>query len=173
MLQLQINGELEVLGFPRWRLLRDGRAAERKAQIRFAALGRKEYLANLAANLQSPPDGDAVGVVDLAGQPLKIAELSVFLTEEGPPAAVVHVDVKSKGGMKAVICRVPLCDGVERFLGARKDPAPPKGSVDGVLGLQRKSGFPKALPRFLGFQSLPGDLNFPVIDLERDSAPSN
>lgn len=177
VLQVQVNGPLEDLGAPRWQLLRD-RHDLPKAQLRYAFLSRKSYLANLAANLQTPIQG--VGVVDLEGAPLKIAEVSTFLAAaasgaaSGVPAAsaLVHLDVNTArtGKMVAVPCSLPCGDGVQRFLAEAKPPAPPKCSVDGVLAAQRGNGFPKELPRYIGFQMLPGgDFNYPVIDLARDA----
>lgn len=173
VLQLQVNADLKDIGTPKWRLLQEGRS-DAKAQVRYAFLSRKGYLANLAANLQDPP-GEAVAVVDLEGRPLKLAQIISFLpgdgvADPGSRHASLHIDVRAETGkMAAVICRVPCDEGVGCYLAPQRDPAPPKGSVEGVLQIQRQSGFPKALPRLLGFQSLPGDLNFPVIDLERDA----
>lgn len=170
VLQLQVNGQLSELGACKWRLVREG-AKTAKAQIRFAVLKKKGYLANLAANLQnSSPEGYAVA--DLEGRPLKIPDISSFI--DGEAHASVHLDIKDgkDGKMKAVLLTLPLDDGLKRFIVKPKDPDAPKGSVDSVLGLQRKSGFPKAYPRYLGFQNFPGDLNFPVIDLLRDAPGS-
>jgi len=138
--------------------------------LRYAFMGRKDYLANLAANLQKPADG--VAVVDLEGKPLKIPEIGAFLPEEGAGHATIHIDVQNGAGagkMATLLCKLPCDDLVRPFLATRKEPERPKGTVENVLSLQRSSGFPKALPRLLGFQALPGDLNFPVIDLERDA----
>merc|ERR1711879_902374 len=158
------------MGTPKWRLLREGHSAS-KAQVRYAFLRRKDYLANLAACLQQSPPAEGVAIADFEGKPLKIAEISSFLSGDttGGDCACVHIDVNNNGKMAALLCLLPCGEEVRRFAAASKDPAPPKGAVDGVLELQRKSGFPKALPRYLGFQSFPGDLNFPVIDLERDA----
>merc|ERR1712046_162213 len=127
-------------------------------------------MANLAANLQNPPEG--VATVDLNGQPLKIADVRPFVSVGDSPCASVafHLDVRHGGKMVAIV-GTAVCDNeVRRFVPEIKDPAPPKGSVEGVLQIQARSGFPKALPRLLGFQSYPsGDLNFPVIDLDRDA----
>lgn len=169
VLQVQVKAELLELGTPKWQLLRD-KQSPAKAQARYAFVEKKGYLANLAANIQSPPEG--VAARDLEGRPLKIAEVSKFL-ETAAEDAVVHIDVQNGGAgpekMAAIICCLPCDEQVRRYLAPQKDPAPPKGAVEGVLQIQRKSGFPKVLPRLLGFQALPGDLNFPVVDLERDA----
>lgn len=171
VLQVQVNGELADLGTPKWSLLREGKAAS-KAQLRYAFSGKKGYLANLAANLQTPAEG--VAVVDLEGKPLQIPQIVAFLWpaasgKTAPEVALVHLDIKNgAGGMAAVLCLLPRAE-LQRFLAPAKDPAPPRGAVEGVLQIQQRSGFPKALPRLLGFQSFPGDLNFPVIDLQRDA----
>eukprot|EP00930_Biecheleria_cincta_P043156 TRINITY_DN29670_c0_g1_i1.p1 TRINITY_DN29670_c0_g1~~TRINITY_DN29670_c0_g1_i1.p1 ORF type:complete len:452 (-),score=123.17 TRINITY_DN29670_c0_g1_i1:73-1428(-) len=170
VLQLQVNGQLSELGACKWRLVREG-AKTAKAQIRFAVLQKKGYLANLAANLQnSSPEGYAVA--DLEGRPLKIPDVSGFLA--GEARAAIHLDIKDgkDGKMKAVLLTLPLDDALQRFIVKPKDPDAPKGAVDSVLGLQKKSGFPKSYPRYLGFQNFPGDLNFPVIDLLRDAPGS-
>lgn len=173
VLQLQVNAELKDIGIPKWRLVREGRS-DPKAQLRYAFLGRKEYLANLAANLQSPPEG--VGTVDVEGRQLNIAEIGSFLSscgtgESSGECATVHVDIQGSGKkMMALVARIPCDDKVKAYVGAHKDPPPPKGSVEQVLNLQKQSGFSKALPSLLGFQSFPGDLNFPVIDSKRDMA---
>ena len=128
---------------------------------------RKAYLANLAANLQSS-SAEGFAICDLAGKALSIPDISKFTSEAG---AVVHVDVKDDrdGKMKAIIASVPLEEGLKRFISKPKDPDPPKASVESVLTIQRRSGFPRTLPRYIGFQMFPGDLNFPVIDLLRDA----
>lgn len=170
VLQLQVNGQLSELGACKWRLVREG-AKTAKAQIRFAVVQKKGYLANLAANLQnSSPEGYAVA--DLEGRPLKIPDVSSFI--DGEARAAVQIDIKDgkDGKMKAVLLTLPLEDGLKRFVVKPKDPDAPKGSVDSVLGLQKKSGFPKTHPRYIGFQNFPGDLNFPVIDLLRDAPGS-
>jgi len=171
VLQLQVKGELKDMGTPKWRLLRDGQNAA-KAQVRYAFVRRKDHLANLAACLQQSPPVEGVAVADCEGKPLKIAEIMSFLSAgdsaEGV-SACMHIDVNNNGKMAALLCRLPCGLDLRRFAAASKDPPPPKGAVDGVLQLQKQSGFPKALPRYLGFQSIPGDLNFPVIDLERDA----
>jgi len=168
VLQLQVKGDIKDLGTPKWVLNRAGQEVS-KSQIRFAFLSRKEYLANLAGNIQNPPEG--VAAADLEGKPLKIPEIISFLDDAATkgPSAVVHLDVQNGSSMAGVICRMPCDEEVRRFLPPLQDPPPPKGAVDGVLQLQKKSGFHKALPRFLGFQTFTGDLNFPVIDLERDA----
>lgn len=168
VLQVQVNGELDALGTPKWQFIRERKEAA-KAQLRYAFLDAKGYTANLAANLQSPSEG--VAVVDLQGQALKLADVRTFVSKEDPASAsaVFHVDVKLGGKMVAIIGRLPCDDEVKRFVPSHKDPAAPKGSIEGVLQIQAKNGFSKALPRYLGFQSIPGgDLNFPVIDLDRD-----
>lgn len=165
VVQVQVNGELDALGTPKWQFIRDRKEAA-KAQLRYAFLDAKGYTANLAANLQSPSEG--VAVVDLQGQALKLADIRNFVSKE-ESSAVFHIDVKLGGKMVAIIGRLPCDDDVKRFVPTHKDPAAPKGSIEGVLQIQAKNGFSKALPRFLGFQSVPGgDLNFPVIDLDRD-----
>ncbi|CAE7558864.1 HOP3 [Symbiodinium sp. CCMP2592] len=168
VLQLQVNGHLHDLGVCKWRRLREG-AQPGKAQIRYAFLEKKGYLANLAANLQSPST-EAFAVLDLEGNPIKISDVSNFFGKSD--FASVHIDIKdTKGSMKAILATVPVEDGLQRFVQKPKDPDPPKASIESVLTLQSRSGFPKSYPRYLGFQMFPGDLNFPVIDLLRD-APS-
>mmetsp|Transcript_33777 Transcript_33777/g.61237 ORF Transcript_33777/g.61237 Transcript_33777/m.61237 type:complete len:461 (+) Transcript_33777:43-1425(+) len=171
VLQLQVNGTLDELGACKWRQIREGHQTG-KAQIRYAFLQKKGYLANLAANLQSSaPEGFAT--VDLEGGALKIPDIAAFVGNAGTGArALIHFDMKTSGKMAAFLIALPLEDGLKRFITKPKDPDPPKGSVDSVLGLQRKSGFPKSYPRYLGFQMFPGDLNFPVIDLLRDAPGS-
>lgn len=165
VLQIQVNAELDGLGTPKWQFARDRKDAA-KAQLRYAFLDGKGYLANLAANLQSPAEGTAT--VDLQGQALKIADIRAFIST-ADAGAIFHIDVKRGGNMVAIIGCIPCDEEVRRFVPPHKDPAPPKGSVEGVLEIQAKNGFSKALPRLLGFQSVPGgDLNYPVIDLERD-----
>jgi tetratricopeptide (TPR) repeat protein len=168
ILQLQVMGELELLGAPKWQLLKD-RKEPPKAQIRYAFTSRKEYLANLAALTQTAPAD--VAIVDIADRPLKIAEVGKFFSETDGDAVHVHIDIKRAAPlskMMAIICSMPCSKDVRRFAPAIKDPPAPKNSVEPVLQLQRKS-FPKAYPRLLGFQNYPGDLNFPVVDLERDA----
>eukprot|EP00445_Apocalathium_hangoei_P021766 CAMPEP_0203912086 /NCGR_PEP_ID=MMETSP0359-20131031/53179_1 /ASSEMBLY_ACC=CAM_ASM_000338 /TAXON_ID=268821 /ORGANISM="Scrippsiella Hangoei, Strain SHTV-5" /LENGTH=451 /DNA_ID=CAMNT_0050837945 /DNA_START=106 /DNA_END=1461 /DNA_ORIENTATION=- len=172
VLSVQINGEFTDFGKAKWRLVKETREKPATASLRYAFQSRKDYFANLAANLQNPPK-EGVAVVDLAGKPLKIAEINAFLQDSGTDA-VLHLDVRHGGGadkMAAVLCRVPCDECVRMFLGTRKEPEAPKNSIEPVLHLQRTSGFPKALPRYIGFQAMPGDLNFPVIDIVRD-APS-
>jgi len=159
VLQVQVNGELKDLGAPKWQRLKDRKDAA-KASLRYAFLRRKDYLTNLAANLQAPP-AESVAVADLKGNSLKIADVAAFLSEsnEQGATAAFHIDVRNGGSdakhMVAIMCRIP-CDGeVQRFFAPRKDPAPPPNSVDAVLQLQRKSGFPKILPKLLGFQTSP------------------
>lgn len=174
VLQVQINGDLKGLGTPKWRLLHEGQS-DAKAQLRYAFLGKNDYLRNLAANLQKPP-AQGVAVLDFEGKPLKISEITSFFYDDehgGLDSEVAHVHMDVRDGanmMKAIICRIPSDGRVRGYIGMHKDPAPPRGSIDGVLQLQQQSGFPRVLPRLLGFQSFPGDLNFPVIDLERDAA---
>jgi tetratricopeptide (TPR) repeat protein len=166
IVHVQVNGELQELGTPKWQLIRDKKELP-KAQLRYAYLDDKGYLANLAANLQKPPS-EGVGTVDLDGQPLKIADVRSFIS--GANFANFHFDVRHGGKMVAIIGRIACDDEVRRFVPPHKDPPPPKGSVEGVLQVQARSGFPKALPKLLGFQALPGgDLNFPVVDLDRDA----
>lgn len=174
VLQVQANGEFTDFGAPKWRLVREGKT-NAKAQMRYAFLPRKDYLANVAANLQNPP-AEGVAVVDADGQALKIAEIAAFMPEDSTNYATLHIDVRNGASnkMMAIICRVPCDEVVKTFLGTRKEPDPPKGSVENVLPLQRSSGFPKFLPRYLGFQAFPGgDLNYPVIDLDRDAPGAN
>jgi len=177
VLQVQVNADLKEIGVAKWRLIREGQS-DVKAQLRYAFLGQKDYLSNLAANLQAS-SAESVGLVDLEGQPLRIADIGAFLRPAEVPAgaqfATIHVDVRDgPEKMAAAICRVPCDDTIQRYVAPLKDPPPPKGAIDGVLQLQRNSGFPKALPKLLGFQSLPGgELNFPVVDLKRDAPDSN
>ena len=82
----------------------------------------------------------------------------------------MHIDIKDDDGkMKAIVLSLPMEDGLGRFVSKPKDPDPPKASVESVLTIQKRSGFPKFYPKYLGFQMFPGDLNFPVIDLLRDA----
>lgn len=168
VLQLQVNEDLAELGMPKWRRIREGAKAA-KAQIRYAFLSRKLYLANLAANLQSPPD--QVAAANLQGQPLKLAEIAAFFPAEDEERCTFHLDVKGGpgGSMAAVLCSLQVPADLRRFLTSIKEPAVPRGGLEGVLEIQRKSGFPKFLPRLLGFQNFPGELHFPVVDLERDA----
>jgi len=170
VLQAQVNGELADLGTPKWQRIRDKQDAA-KAQIRFAFVEEKAYMDNLAANLVKPPTEGGTGLVDLNGQALKIAEVRPFIAagDSASTSAAFQIDVKVDGKMVAIIGRLPADEDIRRFVPKIKDPPPPKGSVEGALQVQARNGFPKALPRFLGFQSYPGgDLNYPVIDLERD-----
>lgn len=169
VLQVQVNGDLQDLGTPKWQLMRDSKSAA-KAQTRYAFLDEKGYMANLAANLAASPSIDGIAVVDLNGQPLKIADIRTFTSASDAGSAAFHIDVKHGGKMVAIICRVCCDEEVRRFVSPHKDPPAPKGPVEGVLQMQARTGFSKALPRFLGFQSFPGgDLNFPIVDLERDA----
>mmetsp|Transcript_96759 Transcript_96759/g.273390 ORF Transcript_96759/g.273390 Transcript_96759/m.273390 type:complete len:485 (+) Transcript_96759:16-1470(+) len=169
VLQLQIKGALDELGVPKFQLLRDKQAVP-QAMVRYAFVGRKDYLTNLAANVQEPPADDSVATTDIEGKPLKIAEVSAFLKGAAEGSAFVHIDIRSPSGkMCALICTLPCAENIRTFVPAVKDPPRPKTSVEAVLKLQRSSGFPKADPRLLGFQNYPGDLNFPVVDAERDS----
>jgi len=183
VLQVQVNGELADLGAPKWQFVHDRKDAAKvlrgealskeaaKAQMRWVFLDEQGYMANLAANLQSPPE-EGVAVVDLAGQPLKIADIRAFFSTASSAGefANFHIDVKHGGKMVAIIGRIACDEEVRRFAPPHKDPQVPKGDMRGVLQVQARSGFAKVLPKFLGFQSYPGgDLNFPVIDLERDA----
>merc|ERR1712176_1711822 len=167
ILQVQVNGNLEDLGLPRWQAIKDKKEPP-KAQVRYAFLERRDYLSNLAANLQSS-SSDTFATKDPEGKTLNIGEIGQFLTSASNEArAAFHIDVKRASGMVAIVCSVPCDESIRKYIAQHKDPPPPKGSVDGVLQLQRTSGFPKAFPSLLGFQSFPGDLNFPVVDLHRD-----
>ncbi|CAE6923831.1 HOP2 [Symbiodinium natans] len=100
VLQIQVNGRLRDLGACKWRRLRDG-AQPAKAQIRYAFLHKKGYLANLAANLQSPSP-EAYAVTDLEGKPIKIPDVSAFFWKTD--FASVHIDIKDDdGAMKAIL----------------------------------------------------------------------
>lgn len=171
ILQVQVNAELNDFGVPKWELLRERREGA-KAQIRYAMLSRRDHLANLAANLQGePPEGVATG--DIQGRPLRIPDIAGFLAAAAPSGvAAIHIDVKTSQGpgkMAAIVCTIPCDEQMVSFIAPHHDPPPPKGSIDAVLELQKRSGFPKALPQLLGFQAFPGDLNFPVVDLARDT----
>lgn len=131
---------------------------------------RKGYFANLAANLQSSaPEGFATR--DLQGNPLSIANIKkIFGGCEGLKGLALHIDVKDEdGSMKAIVGSLPLEEGLPRFVPKLRDLGPPKTAIDSVLTIQKRSGFPKAFPSYLGFQMFPGELNFPVIDLLRDA----
>lgn len=167
VLQVQANGDFTELSTAKWRLVREGKTPP-KVPFRVAFLSRKDYLANLAENVHKP--SDQVAAVDTEGKPLKIAEINNFLPEERSGFAAIHIDIKNPK-MSAILLKVPCDDGVKPYLGTLKEPEKPKAAIDNVLALQKTTGFPRALPRYLGFQSWPGDLNFPVIDLERDAAP--
>lgn len=170
VLQLQVNGSFQQLFACKWRQLQEG-LQPGKAQIRYAILDQKGYFANLAVNLQSSsPEGFATR--DLQGKLLSIPKIKKFLDDSEGKSVALHIDVKDEGkdnGMKSIITSLPLEDGLERFVSKAKSPDPPKASVDSVLTIQRRSGFPKSYPKYLGFQMFPGDLNFPVIDLLRDA----
>lgn len=169
VLQVQVKGELRDLGAVKWRLVREGKSVA-KAQLRFAFLDRKAYLENLTCNLYSKPAD--VATIDMDGTPMKVADVGAFLPEQGSTDAAIHIDIMNGDGkMRALLFRIPCSEQVRMFIGDRKEPDRPKGEVEPVLKLQRSSGFPRTLPRLLGFQSFPGDLNFPVIDMLRD-APS-
>eukprot|EP00927_Polykrikos_kofoidii_P007406 TRINITY_DN13033_c0_g1_i1.p1 TRINITY_DN13033_c0_g1~~TRINITY_DN13033_c0_g1_i1.p1 ORF type:complete len:503 (+),score=92.76 TRINITY_DN13033_c0_g1_i1:74-1510(+) len=170
VLQLQVNGSLEELGQPRWHLLREKREPA-KAQVRYAFFSsRKDYLANLASNVLQRPPG--VAGADLDGRPLKVAEVGKFFEENtGAGAAAVHIDVNSAavdGKPAAILCVLPCGEDICCYLAQHKDPPAPQGSVEGVMQAQ-KTSFPKSFPNLLGFQNnLAGDLNFPVVDTDRD-----
>lgn len=167
VLQLQVKAELSDMGMPKWQQLKDRKGAA-KAQIRYAYMGRREYLSNLAVNLQEPPED--IAVADLEGRTISIPEISSFLSDaDGTSQALVHIDVRGANGcMAAILCSLPCGEGVRRYVGGFKEPPAPKGDVKAVLQLQQNNGFPKCLPQLLGFQSFPGDLNFPVVDMARD-----
>mmetsp|Transcript_1528 Transcript_1528/g.3525 ORF Transcript_1528/g.3525 Transcript_1528/m.3525 type:complete len:500 (-) Transcript_1528:9-1508(-) len=170
VLQLQVNGPFQQLFACKWRQLQEG-LQPGKAQIRYAILDQKGYFANLAMNLQSSsPEGFATR--DLQGNLLSIPKIKQFLDDSERKSVALHIDVKDESkdnGMKSIITSLPLEDGLERFVSKAKSPDPPKASIDSVLTIQRRSGFPKSYPKYLGFQMFPGDLNFPVIDLLRDA----
>lgn len=170
VLQLQVNGPFQQLSACKWRQLQEG-LQPGKAQIRYAILDQKGYFANLAVNLQSSsPEGFATR--DLQGKLLSIPKIKKFLDDSERKSVALHIDVKDESkdnGMKSIIASLPLEDGLERFVSKAKSPDPPKTSIDSVLTIQRRSGFPKSYPKYLGFQMFPGDLNFPVIDLLRDA----
>lgn len=175
VLHLQVNGDFEELGQPKWKLMEDGKKEMPKAQVRIAFLPRQEYKANMVENLVRPPmyqDKDAAAVVDLTGKQLRIADVTDFFAG-GEGCAAVHVDIRSNATQQklaGLVCLVPCGSDVMNFVKPLKDPPAPKGTVDAVLQIQRQSGFPRHLPRLLGFQALPGgDLNYPVIDLSRDA----
>jgi len=175
VLHLQVNGDFEELGQPKWKLMEDGRKEMPKAQVRIAFLQMQEYKANVVENLVRPPtyqDKDAAAVVDLSGKPLRIAEIMDFFGG-GEGCAPVHVEVRSRATQQklaGLVCLVPCGSDVMSFVKPHRDPPAPKGTVEAVLQLQRQSGFPRHVPRLLGFQALPGgDLNYPVIDLSRDA----
>lgn len=170
VLQLQVNGELANAGTPKWRLIREGKG-QAKGNIRYAFCQKKSYLANLAANVQSGGTAQ-IAAADVAGQALKLADVSGFLfpAEGNEDMALIHIDVLvGPGKMGAILCRVPCPTDAREYVNLHKDPPPPKGPVDGVLNAQKASGFPKGLPHLIGFHVLGGDLNFPVVDLERDA----
>merc|ERR1712241_676059 len=108
VLQVQVNVDLKEIGVAKWRLIREGRS-DVKAQLRYAFLGQKDYLSNLAANLQAS-SAEYVGVVDLEGQPLRIPDIGAFLrpaeASSGAEFATIRVDVRDgPGKMAAAICR--------------------------------------------------------------------
>merc|ERR1712048_382329 len=114
ILQLQMQGNLEDLGLPRWQLIKDGKKELPKAQVRYAFLERRDYLANLAANLQSPA-ADTFATKDLNGNTLNIAEVGNFLTSASADnRATFHIDVKRADGtgMVALLCSVPCGENI-------------------------------------------------------------
>eukprot|EP00929_Paragymnodinium_shiwhaense_P118171 TRINITY_DN8998_c0_g1_i1.p1 TRINITY_DN8998_c0_g1~~TRINITY_DN8998_c0_g1_i1.p1 ORF type:complete len:511 (-),score=138.38 TRINITY_DN8998_c0_g1_i1:265-1797(-) len=170
VLQLQVNGDIEDFGLPRWVFQKFDRKEPPKAQVRYAFSSRKDFLTNLTANLQDPPAA-GVALIDFQGKTLKIADIATFLKSvpAGEPAVQIDVRSRSHGGkMVAVFLTFQCGEDLRRYSPEMKDPAAPKGPVEGVLQAQKKSGFPKAYPRLFGFQNFPGDLNFPVVDTERD-----
>jgi tetratricopeptide (TPR) repeat protein len=171
VVQVQVNGELADVGSPKWLFARERKEAA-KAQLRFAIVNEKGYMANLTASLVQTPPAEGVAIVDLNSKPLKISDIKSFVSV-GEAAAdssmAFQLDVKHGGKMVAIIGRVQVNEEVKKYLPPHKDPQAPKGSVEGALQAQARTGFANVLPRYLGFQSYPGgDLNFPVIDLERD-----
>mmetsp|Transcript_39172 Transcript_39172/g.92184 ORF Transcript_39172/g.92184 Transcript_39172/m.92184 type:complete len:448 (-) Transcript_39172:44-1387(-) len=168
VLQLQVKGDLQDFGAPKWNLLQE-KKDQAKGQIRFTFLSREAYLANLAANMQSPVEG--VGSHDIQGQALKIADVSSFLqSTKASQQAAVHIDIMKDGRAVGLLFRIPCDASMAPYFSKHVDPPPPQVDVKPVLQLQRSSGFPKTLPTYLGFQAFPGDLNFPVIDLARDAS---
>lgn len=170
VVQVQVNGPLEEFGTPKWQLVRDRKDLP-KANFRWCFVDEKAYMANLAGNLAKSPVNEGVAVVDLKGQPLRIPDVRPFISvgESEKASVTFEVSVKLGGKMVAILGRVDCDEDVRPFLPKHKDPPAPKGEVIGALQTNARAGFPKVLPRFLGFQTMPGgDLNFPVIDLDRD-----
>ena len=99
-------------------------------------------------NLQSSsPEGFATR--DLQGNLLSIPKIKQFLDDSERKSVALHIDVKDESkdnGMKSIITSLPLEDGLERFVSKAKSPDPPKASIDSVLTIQRRSGFPKSYP---------------------------
>jgi hypothetical protein len=167
-LVLKVDAELAEFGVPQWTRAREGMPSLKTA-IRVCFSERSEYLANLVANLQTPAKGVATKTLD--GSPLKLAEVASFLPWDSKSVAL-HLDVRNGGedNMVALVCRIPLPPCSDNFVTKHKDPNPPAAAgIQNVLKMQAQSGFPKKLPRFLGFLSYPAALNFPVIDIERDA----
>lgn len=103
----------------------------------------------------------------MGGQQISLPNIKSFFDTSD---AVVHLDIKDADGkMKALLFSLPIEEGLARFVAKPKDPDRPKAGVESVLTIQKRSGFPKSYPRYIGFQMFPGDLNFPVIDLQRDA----
>merc|ERR1711957_42492 len=165
---VKIDGELADLGMSKFDREQKKLGAA-KAAVRICYSEKKEYLKNLAENLKSTPEG--IASVDLQKQPLRLAEISSFLPSDGKGAAF-HLDVRNGGANQIVglICKVPFVHEVQGFVKVMPNPlAPKQEAAAGAIQPQKTTGFPKFLPRFLGFMNFPGQLNFPVIDLERDA----
>jgi len=169
VLQVRIRStsSFEELGAAKWRLRQQGLALP-NVEMRYAFLSRKDYLANLVAYLQEP--GSEVSTMDVDGQPHKITDIMRFLPQDQSAEAAIHIDLQGGGQSFAIVGRLPSGKMMQAYLGTLKEPEKPKKrEAKRMLDLQRSTGFPKALPKFLGFQEGSGALAFPVVDLERDA----
>lgn len=155
-----------------------------KTQLRYAFMSRKTFLSNYVAGMADPGPAKEGGTPpplpagDLLGRkPPPLPKVSAFLDSAGTKGActvALEVPVKSlEGDLKSTraLFNLPYDAALlEPFIPPLPEPAPPKGAVEGVLELQKKTGFPKGLPWLLGFQNFESKvLQFPVIDLFRDA----
>lgn len=157
-----------------------------KAQLRYAFMSRKIFMANYlsglsgaAAAAQDPNAPAALLPSDLLGcKPPPAHKVTAFLDcaeAKGACNIAVEVPVKSAEGGSLKSARaffyLPYDAAfLTPFIPPLPEPLPPKGAVDGVLEIQKKTGFPRGLPWLLGFQNFESKvLQFPVINLFRDA----